>query len=289
MGLPFLLAGAVWIMKGAADKEVETRRVFIALLPVVYYLLLFGYWPDITDQDQLPAMPLVPLAAVGLMWPLFERSRARVAGFACFAGLCVGFLVCVVMIWRTQVLQRGAVRKYVAPIATVLRLTHPDECVMDLKGDAIYRQRPIYYALETFTKIRMKLGWIGNDIVERLIETRTAVCFHPPYPGTDVMKFVDSNYLPLASAPNVRVLGQRLAGSGRFTVMIPGEYVLVRGDEMARGMLDGRAYAGAEMLGAGEHEFVPEDGGAGVTLFWARAWEEGERVGGKDKALTKGT
>ena len=284
MGLPFLIAGAIWIIKSSADEGLATRRVFIALLPVVYYLLLFGYWPDITDQDQLPAMPLVPLAVMGLMWPLFENARGRVAGYA---GLCAGFLVCVVLIWRTQVLQRGAVRKYVTPIATVLRLTHQDECVMDLKGDAIYRQRPIYYALETFTKIRMKLGWIRNEIVERLIQTRTAVCFHPPYPGAEVMKFVDSNYLPLASAPNVRVLGQRIAGGGQFTVVIPGEYVLVQGDKMAPGVLDGRAVTGVEDLGAGEHEFVPGYGSAGVMLFWARAWEEGERVAPetKDKAL----
>ncbi len=96
------------------------------------------------------------------------------------------------MIWRTQVLQRGSIAKYVEPIATVLALTTPDEDVMDLKGDAIYRPRPIYYGIETFAKLRMKLGWIENDIVERLIRNPTAVCFHPPFPGSDVVKFVNA-------------------------------------------------------------------------------------------------
>ena len=68
------------------------------------------------------------------------------------------------LIWRTQVLQRGSVAKYVKPIATVLSLTTPDEYVMDIKGDAVYRQRPIYYAIETFARVRMKLGWIKDEL-----------------------------------------------------------------------------------------------------------------------------
>ena len=279
IGLPFLLAGAVWIYKSSQDGNVATRRLLIALLPAVYYLLLFGYWPDITDQDNLPAMPLVPLAVMALIWPPFERARLRVFKVASYAILCAAFLVCVALIWRTQVLQRGSVRKYVTPIATVLSLTRPDEYVMDLKGDAIYRQRPIYYAIETFAKLRMKLGWIKNDIVERLVQTRTAVCFHPPYPGVEAMKFVKANYLPLAGTPNVFVLGQMLpvpaGGAIKFTVSIPAEYVLLQRDEPARGILDGRSYTPAEELAAGEHEFVPAEASVPVTLFWARAWNQG--------------
>ena len=213
-------------------------------------------------------MPLVPIAVMPFI------------GFLSGLVLPVAFAICVIFIWRTHVLQRGAVAKYVTPIATVLRLTTQDEYVMDLKGDAIYRQRPIYFAIETFAKLRMKLGWIKNDIVERLIQTRTPVCFHPPFPGAGTMKFVNANYLPLASTPNVLVLGKSLpAPSGgiiHFTVSIPAEYVLLEQGHPARGALDGRPYTSAINLNAGDHQFASA-GTAPVTLFWARARDQGYR------------
>jgi ABC-type phosphate/phosphonate transport system permease subunit len=285
LGLPLLLAAAVWIYKGSSDPGVATRRVFIALLPALYYLLLFSYWPDVTAQDHLPAMPLVPLAIYSLMRIPFGRIRVL---FAEDVALCVAFVVCLFFIRNTQVLQHGSVRKYVTPIATVLNLTKPDEFVMDLKGDAIYRQRPIYYALETFAKARMKLGWIKNDIVQRLIQTRTAVCFHPPYPGTDVMKFVKSNYVPLASTPNVFVLGQALPSPTgsiiHFTISIPADYVLLQKGQPARGILDSHPHnKSAETLGAGDHQFIPTDVASPVTLFWARAWNQKYEVAADSK------
>ncbi len=272
-GLPLAIAGGAWIYSRSPDPDLATRRVFIALLPAVYYLLLYSYWPDITDQDQLPASPLVPLAVMALI--------------PCYFALAPAFAASLFLIWHTQVLQRGSVAKYVKPIATVLSLTTPDEYVMDLKGDAIYRKRPIYFEIETFAKLRMKLGWIRNDIVERLIQTRTAVCFHPPFPGSDVVKFVNANYLPLAACPNVMVLGQKLSGTPggavRLTVSIPAKYVFLQQDKIAAGILDGHAYAPGQILNAGDHQFVPADPGA-VVLFWDRAWNRGLRPGVESKA-----
>jgi hypothetical protein len=275
---PFVIAGAIWIYKRSPDQEIAARRVFFALLPALYYLLLYSYWPDITAQDNLPAAPLVPLAVAALILPSYGKSPSCV----CTVALPAVLVVCLAMIWRTQVLQRGSIDKYVEPIATVLALTTPDEYVMDLKGDAIYRPRPFYYGIETFAKLRMKLGWIKNDIVERLIETRTSVCFHPPFPGSDVVKFVNANYLPIENCPNVLVLGQVLpVASGspiRFTVTIPAEYVLLDRNRPASGALDGHPYGAEQYLGAGEHQFLPAGAGP-LTLYWARAWNHGYQPG----------
>jgi hypothetical protein len=150
---------------------------------------------------------------------------------------------------------------------------------MDIKGDAIYRPRPFYYAMETFTRVRMRLGWIRNDIVPDLIATRTAVCFHPPYQGAATMDFINHNYLTLALEPRVMVLGQKLApaanGSIGFDITIPAEYVLLRNDAPVQGTLDGRPCPGPVALTPGRHEFTPAAAGAPVTLFWARAWRLG--------------
>ena len=276
IGLPFVLAGAFAIYKSSPDPDLATRRVFIAVLPAVYYLLMYSYWPEITDHDNMPAMPLLPLAVMPLIVWLSAKLPAPAIGYL---SLPAAFAVCVSLIWHTHILQRGSVEKYVSRIAIVLRLTTPDEYVMDLKGDAIYRQRPIYYAIETFARVRMRLGWIKDNIAERLIATRTAICFHPPYPGAASMKFINANYLPLASHPNIMVLGQSLpkpSGAGiSFTVSIPAQYVLLEQNRPASGVLDGHPYTAAQALNAGKHQFTPANPAAPVTLFWARAWDEG--------------
>ena len=60
-------------------------------------------------------------------------------------------------------------------LAEVLRLTDPDDYVMDAKCGATFRRRPFYYALEDATQARIQLGLIKDGIVERLIATRTCV------------------------------------------------------------------------------------------------------------------
>jgi hypothetical protein len=276
-GLPILLGCAYWIYKTSPNAGVAARRALIGLLPGLYLLLLYGYWPEITDHDLLPAMPLVPLAVMPFI--LWLAGKMRIPALT-YLVLPAALAVCLVSIWHTRVLQRASVAKYVNRIATVLALTSPDEYVMDIKGDTVYRQRPIYYAIETFSRVRMRIGWIKDNIAERLVATRTAVCFHPPYPGAKSMKFIYANYLPLESSTTILVLGQRLppetSGSAvQFTVSIPAEYVLLQNNQPASGVLDGHPYGAAQTLAAGEHEFAPANPAAPVTLFWARAWAKG--------------
>jgi hypothetical protein len=283
LALPFLLGWAVWVYREGSHPETAARRVFISLFALIYLLLYYAYWPELTGEDQLPWAPLLPLA----LMPLVAAARPipPPAGIAARYLLPpVAFLCCISLIFRQHMIQRASVAKYVRPIATVLRLTRPGEDVMDVKGDAIYRPRPFYYAMETFTRVRLQLGWIRDDIVPELIATRTAVCFHPPFPGVEpaTNAFVNSNYLPLVLEPRVWVLGQKLApaasdGAEHFAVAIPGEYVLLRQGAPASGKLDGAPCAGPLALAEGQHAFIPAAGDAPVTLFWARAWRLGYR------------
>jgi hypothetical protein len=280
MALPFLLAWALWIFKQGPDSETATRRVVISLFALIYLLLYFAYWPELTGEDQLPWVPLLPLA----LMPLVAAGARRIPRPAAFPASYLlppaAFLFAVFLIFRAHMIQRASVEKYVRPIATVLRLTKPGEDVMDVKGDAIYRPRPFYYAIETFTRVRMRLGWIQNDIVPDLIATRTAVCFHPPYPGDATMAFIGHNYLTLALEPRVMVLGQKLAapaadGAAPFQIAIPAEYVFLRQGAPVAGTLDGVPCNGPLTVAAGPHRFIPATPGAPVTLFWARAWRLG--------------
>jgi 4-amino-4-deoxy-L-arabinose transferase-like glycosyltransferase len=277
LGLPLVAACGIAVFKTCPDPRLAARRLFIALLPALYYLLLFSYWPDITNQDHLPALPLVPIALAALACPLIERFRSYAP-----IVLAAGFFLLLGFIWQDHTLQRGRVTKYEEPIATVLQLVKPGECVMDLKGDSIYRPRPIYYVIETFAALRMERGLIPNDIVPKLIATQTAVCFHPPYPGNDAKQFVRANYLPLDVHPNVWVLGQQLprpatGNTVKFTTAFPADYVILQGDHPAAGKLDGAALDSPRTLPAGEHVFEPGDPATPTTLLWARAWQLGFR------------
>ena len=105
------------------------------------------------------------------------------------------------------------------------------------------------------------------------------------------MKFVDANYLPLASVPNVFVLGERLSppsqGVIHFSVAIPAEYVFLQENKPASGLLDGQSHGGALPLAAGDHQFAPANPAAPVTLFWARAWERGYQVAADKAQVSK--
>jgi hypothetical protein len=284
IALPFLLAWAAWVFRQGPDSATAARRVFISLFALIYLLLYYAYWPELTGEDQLPWVPLLPLATMPLVVAAARPipSPARIA--ASYLLPPAAFLFCVSLILREHVIQRASVAKYVRPIETVLRLTRPGENVMDVKGDAIYRPRPFYYAMETFTRVRLRLGWIRDDIVPDLIATRTAVCFHPPFPGVGAgtIDFVKANYIPLVLEPRVWVLGRKLApasadGTEQFEIAIPNEYVLLRQGVPAPGKLDGAACSGPVTLAQGAHRFIPADGNGSVTLFWARAWRLGYR------------
>ena len=282
--LPLLIGAAAWVYRKSPGPEIGARRVTVFLFPLFYGLLLYGYWPDITPQDTLPYVPLLPCAAMPLVAAWASRVARKPGALTKWLSYLLppaAVLFFILLIFRTQEI-KGSVQKYISPIEAVLHLTEPGEMVMDLKGDAIYRPRPFYYIIETFTNVRLKLGWIRNDIVRNLITTRTAVCFHPPFPGAGVMDFIDHNYVTLASQPRVMVLGQKLRSDPGpaprdFQLVIPGGYVIVRDGSLAKGILDGTAYDGARTLAAGPHRFVPAEGTGPMTLFWARAWEKGFR------------
>lgn len=281
LALPFLAAAAGWIYRQEPNPAKATRRAMIFLVPFFYCLFLYSYWPDITPQDNLPYFPLFPCAVMALAAAWI--NRAQDGGLSKWWGLALppaAVLFFVFLIFHTHEI-KGSVQKYVSPIETVLRLTKPGENAMDLKGDAIYRPRPFFYIIETFTNIRLKLGWIKNDIVPGLIRTRTAICLHPPFPGPGVMAFVHGNYLPLASQPRVLVLGQQLPSS-HFEIAVPGEYVFLQNGAPVEGMLDGAPTAGPRPLTAGQHQFSPGSARQPVTLFWARAWQQGYRPAPKD-------
>jgi hypothetical protein len=270
---PLLWLGARRIGRAAPTAALARRRVFVSLTLGVAATLLFGVWPLVTRQDYLVLDPLIILLATGFVLthppaPL-RRLRASTVPLA-LIGIESLVLVTCAPPWR------DGTRDYTSMVAAVLRLTAPDDYVMDVKGEAVFRPRPYYYAIEHITKARLKRGLIADDVAERLVATGTTVAMldqanFPP----DGRAFLNANYLPVGP---VRVLGRFLAPASapvRFDVAIPTRYAIVAEDGRPDGMLDGLPYDGPRFLRRGAHEFEPTGRASRLALVWEPALEHG--------------
>lgn len=157
-------------------------------------------------------------------------------------------------------------------VGDVLRLTDAGDFVMDVKGNAIYRERPFFYALVGAIRLRMDLGLIADAIPERLVATRTCVVGRIVYPARAVA-FIRRNYVCVGS---LWVAGQLLLGPETvLDLAIPARYALVAERGTARGFVDGTAYGGARWLDAGKHEIRLSPDAGRVALVWEQAASRG--------------
>ena len=282
--LALLLCAARVIMRRFPGDGV--RVAFLFLLAGSQYLLLSTVWPVHTRQDLLPFYPLFTVLLAGCLLahrgagaPGGERRWNWIAPRAALVPAILASLELAVLPGLSPITGRGAALQE-KPLAEVLALTYPDDYVLDLKGQAIFRNRPFYYALETMTLERMARGLIEDTIPERCVATRT--CVAPADIGgfpPRTRRFLQDNYVVVGAW---RVAGrildpapENLAGPLAFDVVIPARYAVVSGRGEAHGTLDGRAYDGPRDLGPGRHVFIPETGPGPLAVIWAQAAERG--------------
>jgi hypothetical protein len=284
LATPVLLVAARWVLGHAPSSAIGARRAFVLLVAGGYLVLLGGVWPLLTAEDWLPVAPLLPLACAAAAAAVLER-RDEPFAVARRVSPRVALLAVVAVEVAIAVRSASPLADRALPernlLASVLRLTHPGEFVMDVKGESVFRPRPYFYALEYITKERVRRGLIRDDVPERLIVTRTAVVAadSSSFPRRGRV-FMQDHYV---SVGDVRVLGRWIVRPGdrvprgpvAFDVAIPERYVVVALDGEARGSLDGRRYQGARDLTAGLHEFRPDPDSGPLALVWARAIEQG--------------
>lgn len=282
------LAIASWAALVSRRRGAEwggSRAAALLMILAAYQVLLYRIWPLVQAQTLLSLRPLAALGVVAVPFGLPRRGTDGKNGIN-FGGLPLSItLVSVAAFYMIQMfivdssLTNNAERT-TAQITDVLRLTEPGEFVMAPKGEAIFRPRPFYYMLETFTWRRMTAGLIQDEIPQSLADTRTCVLMVEgvKYPPTS-REFLDRAYVNVG---HVGVAGQLLAPEGStarapipFNVAIATSYDLVTGEGQASGTLDGTPYTGARDLAEGPHVFVPDRGAARLALVWSRAVERG--------------
>jgi len=273
LSLPILIALANRLVCHSKDRQQGAKRAVLFLAAFFYIFVLHAYWPLVTRQDLLPFAPFAMLYFVAALLSIPQKNILFTASK--FFGGVLAIEVLLLMGRFLPAKERAAT--YTQELAKILALTNPDDYVMDAKGAAIFRNRPVYPVLENITLKRMRLGLMADDIPARLIATRTPVTMFNRLFG-NTLQFAKDNYVPIAG--NIAVLGKILEHPSsereyEFTIAIPSRYAVTTEHGQFMGEVDGVPYTGSRYLSAGTHRLYIHQGGGRVAVFWAQALERG--------------
>lgn len=283
--IPSLLWCARVIVRTASTRQLGAARSTLFLTTTFYWLGVQTFWPLVTRQDWLPFVPMASALAVPAVLGLLRVPRSRRGTADAWSKWSWMTLAVVVLIeiaalttlepvWKDYTLtQRIA-------MSELLRLTRPNEPVVDVRGEAIYRHRPTYAAYEMVTLARIQRGALRDEIPERAIATGAAVAYRDldewPPRGR---QFLNEHYIPVGQW---RVLGQSLArmpgvagDTCKFEIVIAQRYTIVCGGGNARGSLDGAPFTGPRVLQPGPHRYCAARNETPIAVVWATAIERG--------------
>lgn len=256
-------------------KYSHITHISIMFLGVgIYFLSLFSFWPVVTKQDFLPVYSLIALLIIPKMLEWIDRSKFSPVIF--LISLSAFEIIVIFLVSRPWINQTGVA---VNNLREVIKLTNKNDWVIDQKGETIFRPRPYYYILETFTRERFSRGLIPDDIAEHLIDKRCCVATNSisRFPQ-GARKFLWENYISIG---HMRVAGKLLEPTAerrnvyKFSVRIPARYVIIRENGEIKGALDGSPYTGARFLEAGPHEYISDADVREIAVIWAQASERG--------------
>jgi hypothetical protein len=285
--LPIAVVGSWIIARLPQPAEIRTRIVFIYLAGVLFFLTLVWYWPILTAEDYLPFFPAMMITAgAAIVWLTGYLSRmARLPAFILPALCAAGELAFIVTEPHAGDPSAAAsplvdqTTDRIGFVADILKLTEPTDFVMDAKGETIYRQRASRQVMEALTIHRLLLGLNKDDIVDRLIETRTPVLSSRRMTAR-AHEFIRANYIVVAW--RLKALGQLIRGRDQklsvpcsFEITIPARYTLVTPSGTPTGELDGTPFTGPRELAVGHHEFKLSGEPESVALVWANAIDRG--------------
>ena len=253
------------ILRGDVERSLAFRRTLVFFVGTVYLLLLYCFWPHVTAQSYLPAVPLLALSLAP--WVLLRWKKRGAPLLLGVAVVQIALAVQMKSPFSTRSLKDQAL------LAHVLQLTKPTDFVMDSKGETVFRRRPFRYVLETLTLRRMERGLIPETIAQEMMKTRTCVALLKRLPAQS-RQWVTQNYVPVTQ--QLFVTGCFLpppaaeGGARAFEVAIAAEYVVASANGCVPGKVDGVACAGPVFLNPGAHTFSGADPGP-LAVFWAQA------------------
>lgn len=275
----FLIIVSFGLFRLWGANGVAFRRTVLFLHAGFIMAILKLVWPVATRQNDLPVYPVMILFLSVPVVSLAEQLAPRFPGRSPtpLLGCVAAGMLAWVTFTRPITVNRTLSAEHL--ITDALRLTAPGEYIMTYKGEAVFRPRPYYYVLETFTRARLSHGLLPDEIADRLVATRTCVVMTLTHRlPLAARRFIEDNYLPVGQ---LRVVGQELPepdseGNIRFNIAIPADYTLLPEAAGPSGVrLDGRPFNRSAHLEAGEHVLRIDGNPGHPVLLWTRAVERG--------------
>jgi hypothetical protein len=276
---PLAIYAAQLIVRAIPEPVVAFRRAFIFLICGFYVAALHSFWNLHSRQDYLPLYPLAlallsgALLIVSSHWAkhdLHVSHYLRRIPLPAFVALVDFFLVII-----TRPFWINAAQIETNLLRGVLRLTDPEDYVLDCKGETIFRQRCFWPVTESIMLTRLKRGLVADNAAERAIETQTCVAVMKGRMPPRARQFIWHNYIPVGNDLKVagKFLGPSATDSTRmdFEVVIPAPYKIIARDGPVTGILDGTPYDGARFLAPGRHTFVQTSSRTQLAVLWAQA------------------
>jgi hypothetical protein len=268
---PFALVLLVYCARVASrnlDVDRAMRwRFFFAVALGMFLITLGGFWMIILLRDFLPVMPL---ATIFIVAAIVHGRRAHTDLVPLLAA--IGLLFAGLTIWYGKPF-RNQTREQIAMTRQVLGLTRPGELIMDLKGETIFRPRPIYRIFESITRLAIRRGLIRDTIPESVIAARCHVALpDSEFIPSRARAFLAQNFLDLGY---LRASGQWIADDGSFSIAVEGPYVILTAAGEAHGLLDGTPYTGPRNLQPGRHLFASMGARSHAAVLWAPAHVRG--------------
>lgn len=235
------------------DDDLVRRRLFVFLSCSVYFIVLSAFWPILALESYLP---FYPLAAILVAPALLEfRAKLGIPNLERVPALAMSIIV--VLIGTTTVtgkIWRDEAHEEVALIRQVLQITRPDDKVMDLKGEALFRDRPYWFVLESITHRKIRNHALRDDIAAALVRSGTAVLASNDFP-IKTKVFVRRNYVPWGRLWVVghRVLPAPPGAAVPFGIAVPSRYIVVDAYGRVDATIDGVPVGEGIELTRGRH------------------------------------
>ena len=244
-------AGVIcFIVVGSAIFRFGRRAAHLTLFALWYISLLLAFWPILTPRDFLPVMPILVLSII-------LKVRTLV-----IAPVVIATILSVIdaRLWRPRENER---ERFVDAVVSVAA---PGDYVLDLKGDAVFRRRPVMAIYEDVGRALTATGKLADEGPERIVATGACVAIrdtsHLPPRTRD---FLERHFL---DDPLMRVCGTRVTGE-TFEIGVPQTYAVVARDP-SHVRIDGIPYRAPRRLEAGPHT-MDRGGNESVLVLWSPA------------------
>ncbi len=269
VGLPLAIVLAIFLIRKDTLRAAYRGAIFLTAAAYTLAIIGFGPYESLAKQTFLPAYPLLIAAACHFVFtlrPWRDWQITTISGTTCL-GLSIAMLVGSPPFRDGTADQRDL-------LAAVLAHTDPGDTIMDLKGETIFRRRPVHLVYVGNTTREMEAGNLTAPDPTRLTENATGFAIERTSSFPKKMRtFLRENYLS-TTGNQLRAAGKLLKPSyesgrwiERLPITIPGNYVIVEDD---------RVTDTVTLKATAEHVFTFPDRPQRF-LFWGDAWESGLR------------